>query len=106
LPEGTGDVAFHRALDEVLVDAVTYAPDLVLFQAGVDGLEADALGRFALSPEGMSRRNERVFAMCRSRSTPCVVFMGGGYSQPIDATLDAFEDLFSTAAHAHQRYVP
>ena len=25
---------------------------------------------------------------------PTVVFMGGGYANPIDATLDAFEDLF------------
>jgi hypothetical protein len=27
-----------------------------------------------------------------------VLFMGGGYADPIAATLDAFTDLFSTAA--------
>lgn len=104
LPQGTGDEAYHRVLDDVLTDAARYAPDLVLFQAGVDGLEADALGRLTLSREGMSRRNTRVFRMCQTRGTPCVVFMGGGYSDPIEPTLDAFEDLFSGAAQAHEQY--
>ena len=104
LPQATDDEGYHRALDAVLTDAVDYAPDLVLFQAGVDGLAADALGRLALSREGMSRRNERVLRLCHTRGTPCVVFMGGGYSNPIEPTLDAFEDLFASAARAHQRY--
>jgi hypothetical protein len=36
-------------------------------------------------------------------NVPLVVFMGGGYAKPIDASLDAFEDLFSDAAQWNQR---
>jgi acetoin utilization deacetylase AcuC-like enzyme len=53
----------------------------------------------------MRRRNDKVLAACQTRRLPCVVFMGGGYSDPIDATIDAFEDLFLAAAQAHQQRV-
>ena len=34
---------------------------------------------------------------------PCVIFMGGGYSDPIKHTVDAFLDLFTDAAIANGR---
>ena len=34
---------------------------------------------------------------------PIVVFMGGGYSKPIEHTIDAFEDLFTQAAQFNQK---
>ena len=77
-----------------------YEPDLLLFQAGVDGLSEDALGRLDLSREGMRCRNKKVFDYVLERQVPCVVFMGGGYSNPIDHTVDALMDLFRGAANA------
>ena len=103
--EGTGDEAFLDVVDEALDVGLSFRPDLVLFQAGVDGLEVDALGRLSLTRVGMQRRNQKVFDACFSARIPCVVFMGGGYAKPIDATVDAFEDLFVQAARAHRRQI-
>ena len=45
----------------------------------------------------MRRRNHRVRDRHDTR-LPLVVFMGGGYVDPIEPTLDAFEDLFRMRA--------
>ena len=79
----------------------SYEPDLILFQAGVDGLSEDALGRLDLSREGMRYRNKKVFDYVLEYQVPCVVFMGGGYSDPIDHTVDALMDLFRGAANVN-----
>ena len=39
----------------------------------------------------------------KPREYPIVVFMGGGYSKPIEHTIDAFEDLFTQAAQFNQK---
>ena len=103
LEPGSGDDAYLEAAQQALDLCLGFEPDLLLFQAGVDGLEADALGKLSVSREGMQQRNASVFDAAAARTVPTVVFMGGGYANPIDATLDAFEDLFLAAADAHQR---
>ena len=65
-----------------------------------DAAGEDALGRLDLSREGMRYRNKKVFDYVLERQVPCVVFMGGGYSDPIDHTVDALMDLFRGAANA------
>ena len=103
LEPGSGDDAYLEATRQGLDLCLGFEPDLLLFQAGVDGLEADALGKLSVSREGMQQRNALVFDAAAARTMPTVVFMGGGYAKPIDATLDAFEDLFLAAADAHHR---
>ena len=98
---GSGDADFLSVVDQAIAIGLDFQPDLVLFQAGVDGLKTDALGRLEISPDGMRERNGRVFQACTKHRLPCVVFMGGGYSRPIEATIDAFYDLFWQAAAAH-----
>ena len=73
--------------------------DCILFLAGVDPLEEDALSRLALTRAGLRQRNERVFQLYRQYDLPVAIFMGGGYAKPIERTVDAFEDLFTQAAH-------
>ena len=51
----------------------------------------------------MKIRNELVFSFLDFR-TPCVFFMGGGYSDPIYHTVDAFYDLFEVAAESNALY--
>ena len=68
--------------------------DIVFFQAGVDSLTFDSLGHLNLSHEGIKKRNELVFNFCKKQNTPVVVFMGGGYSNPIDHTVNAISELF------------
>jgi len=78
---------------------------LLFFQAGVDGLEADALGLLELTREGMKARNERVFRWRKEREIPMLLFMGGGYANPIDPTVDAFTDLFFGAAREYRQAI-
>lgn len=95
---GTGDEEYLKVLDGVLDVLSSENFDLVFFQAGVDGLESDALGLLTLSREGMRERNKKVFDWRRKIDRPLLVFMGGGYAKPIDDTVDAFCDLFVAAA--------
>lgn len=54
--------------------------DIIFFQAGVDILEEDRLGRFNLSHEGIAKRNELVFDFAaKQQKVPLVITMGGGY---------------------------
>jgi len=53
--------------------------DLVFYQAGVDGLSDDRLGRMALTKRGIERRDEMVYDFCYQQNLPLVITMGGGY---------------------------
>ena len=68
--------------------------DIIFFQAGVDVLESDGLGHLMLTNKGLKIRNEMVLDFAKKRNSPLVVFMGGGYSKPIDNSVNAFVDLF------------
>ena len=102
LPKGAGDEAFLSAVDHAIEHLSEQPFDLLFFQAGVDALEADALGLLNLTREGMQSRNEKVFAWRRELNLPMLLFMGGGYSNPIGSTVDAFVDLFLEAAREYQ----
>ena len=85
-------------------------PDLVLFQAGVDPLKHDRLGRLKLTRSDLHDRNECVYEWISELETqhgvnriPLVVTMGGGYSVPIEHSARAHVDVFSQAAELHFR---
>jgi len=101
LPAGAGDLEYLSAVHQSLGAVERAAPELLLFQAGVDALQSDALGRLEVSQRGMEERNEAVLTFCLERSIPCVIFMGGGYSEPIEESVTAFASLFCQAALAH-----
>ena len=94
VPPQSGDAVYLDTVRKALDLCEAFEPDLILYQAGVDGLEADALGKLNVSREGMRQRNHLVFETAEALGVPLVVFMGGGYAKPIDASLDAFYDLF------------
>ena len=80
LPDGMEDAAYLAALAEVLPRVLDdFAPDLVLYQAGVDPHRDDTLGRLALSDEGLQARDRFVVAQVRSRGLPVASALGGGY---------------------------
>lgn len=60
--------------------------DLIFFQAGVDVLEVDRLGRMSLSNEAVSRRNSLMYAFAEKMNVPLVTCMGGGYPRTDDWT--------------------
>jgi len=93
----SGDSLFLEKVREAVKLCLDFHPDLVLFQAGVDGLEYDHLGKLNVTREGMQTRNQHVFEEMLSHRIPTVVFMGGGYAKPIEHTIDSFFDLFIDA---------
>ena len=94
----TEDGEYLETLEDVLAKLARMQFDLIFFQAGVDGLSSDALGLLNLTREGLKKRNEKVFDWRDNLDLPMVIFMGGGYAQPIEDTVDAFTDLFMEAA--------
>jgi acetoin utilization deacetylase AcuC-like enzyme len=89
LPDGTGDNEYLRALEGELERIIAWKPDIILFQAGVDALEEDSLGRLSLTMEGMAKRDKMVFRACRQHGIPISIAMGGGYAKPIERTVEA-----------------
>ncbi len=80
LPDGLEDAGYLEALRPHvtrLLDALQ--PDLVFYNAGVDPHRDDALGRLALSDEGLRARDAFVVAAARERGIPLVAVIGGGY---------------------------
>ena len=99
-----GDVAYMEKVQEAVNQCLQFEPDLVLYQAGVDGLEHDHLGKLKVTREGMRTRNQYVFEKMLNHRIPTVIFMGGGYSKPIEHTIDAFYDLFIDASIWNERW--
>ena len=103
LPANAGDEEILSMVTRALEITKQFDPELILFQAGVDGLATDALGKLNISRQGMNKRNEMVFDLAVKQSIPTVVFMGGGYSNPISHTIDAFSDLFLSSYRANKQ---
>jgi acetoin utilization deacetylase AcuC-like enzyme len=104
LPDGTGDDDYLGALDRHLPAALdAHAPDLVIYQAGVDPLAEDRLGHLALTHAGLAARDARVFAWCEARGVPVVFTMGGGYAEPLAASVAAHAAVWRAARHARDR---
>lgn len=80
LPDGIDDDGYMEALSRHLPRVIgDFAPDFVLYQAGVDPHVDDKLGRLALSDEGLALRDRFVIAESRQRGLPVASALGGGY---------------------------
>ena len=75
----------RRALPRVLDD---FAPQLVVYQAGVDPFAGDVLGSLNLTKTGIAKRDELVLSECRRRGIPVAVVLGGGYAEDLDDTVE------------------
>jgi acetoin utilization deacetylase AcuC-like enzyme len=94
LADGTGDEAYVERLSEALPEVMAFAPEIVFYQSGVDTLASDRLGRLSLTPGGLRERDRMVFETCRAAGVPVVVTLGGGYSEPIELTVEAHGNTF------------
>jgi acetoin utilization deacetylase AcuC-like enzyme len=80
LPDGTGDVAYLDTLERTLSAFLDeHAPDVILYQAGVDPFAGDRLGRLSLSMEGLIARERLVARLAIARGIPLASTVGGGY---------------------------
>jgi acetoin utilization deacetylase AcuC-like enzyme len=94
LPAGCTDETYLATLRHWLrqIEARGGSFQLVFFQAGVDILEQDRLGRMSISQTGVRRRNRLVFDFCTRNHLPLVITMGGGYpktGEPWEPILEA-----------------
>ena len=101
---GSGNTLYMEKVREAVKLCLDFQPNIVLYQAGVDGLESDHLGKLKVTREGMKMRNQYVFEEMFSHRIPTVIFMGGGYSKPIEHTIDSFYDLFIDATNWNERW--
>ena len=101
--DGAGAAEYFPALHDALDRVWGFEPELILFQAGVDGLASDRLGRLELTAEDLAVRDKIVFAGAEQRGIPIVVTMGGGYSDPIERTAEAHAQTFLIAASVFAR---
>lgn len=97
LADGTEDAEYLRAVDAELPGVFAFAPELVFFQAGVDPLRSDTLGRLALTHEGLMARDRAVLSACRARGVPVVLSLGGGYARPIEDSVEAHVNTYRVA---------
>jgi acetoin utilization deacetylase AcuC-like enzyme len=80
LADGVGDEGYKAALMQSLPQFLDrFAPDLVLYQAGVDPWEGDRLGRLSLTRDGLIARDRWIGALMRDRDLPIASTLGGGY---------------------------
>ncbi|MBD1209525.1 MAG: histone deacetylase [Ignavibacteria bacterium] len=101
LADNTSDDEYLGILERELPKIVAWKPDIVLFQAGVDPLREDTLGRLALSMEGLARRDEMVFCACKQHGIPVSVAMGGGYAKPVHLTVQAHIQTYRVLRHIY-----
>ena len=98
LPDKTGDESYletlranlPRLLDEV-------EPDFIFYNAGVDILESDKLGRLSCSLAGCRERDKFVLETCKKNQIPVAISMGGGYSEKIATIIEAHANTYRLA---------
>lgn len=98
LEDGTKDSTYiyslERSFDRILEQ---FNPDFLFFQAGVDVLETDKLGRLHISIDGCMKRDEIVIQFAKQNALPIVICMGGGYSEEIKYIIKAHANTYRTA---------
>jgi acetoin utilization deacetylase AcuC-like enzyme len=98
LADGVGDDEYLRILERELPAVFAFEPEAIFYQAGVDVLRTDRLGRLALTHAGVRARDALVLQACFDRRIPVVITIGGGYSDPIEPTVEGHASTFRTAA--------
>lgn len=98
LPDGIGDEEYLAILEKYLPSMIEREqPDFIFYQAGVDILSTDKLGRLNVSLQGCRQRDKRVLEICHRLGIPLVVLMGGGYSPKISDIVNAHANSFRLA---------
>ncbi len=98
LEDGTDDITYLNTLNNTLPLLLKkLKPGFAFFLSGVDILQTDRFGKLKVSPAGCRKRDEFVFSLLRQLQIPCVVAMGGGYSEDIKIIVDAHCNTFRAA---------
>ena len=74
-----------------------HKPDIIFYLGGSDPLETDSLGRLSLTMNGLAERDRMVFEWAKKVGIPVSLALGGGYSKPIEHTVDAHVQTYHIA---------
>lgn len=98
LPDGIQDKDYLKLLDTHLNRVLDqFQPDFAFYQAGVDILSTDKLGRLGVTESGCAARDRFVFERLQACRIPVAVNMGGGYSEKLSDILNAHVNTFRIA---------
>lgn len=98
LPDGADDAFFLARLEDELREiGERFPPTFILYQAGVDVLAGDKLGRLAIMPEGLARRDRLVFAAAKRFGAPIASVLGGGYGRDLEKTIRGHAEVVRAA---------
>ncbi|MFM8840659.1 MAG: histone deacetylase [bacterium] len=97
LEDGVGDDEYCTILSEHLPGIAEFKPDIVFYLGGSDPLETDSLGRLSLTHHGLAERDKMVFEWAHKHGFPVSLALGGGYSKPIEHTVNAHVQTFALA---------
>jgi len=98
LKDFTNDSTYLQILELHLNKLIsTVKPDFIFYQAGVDILAEDKLGRLSITMEGCKERDKIVLQICKLKQIPIAVSMGGGYSPQIKTIVEAHANTFRLA---------
>lgn len=98
LPDKTEGPSYLKILNHYLPKILgEFSPDLVFYNAGVDILDTDKLGRLKVNKMDTKKRDCTVFSFCKMFKTPLVTVMGGGYSHKLSDILDAHANTYRSA---------
>jgi acetoin utilization deacetylase AcuC-like enzyme len=97
LEDGADDAVYQAASAAALEAVIAFRPDIVFYIAGVDPLACDRLGRMSVSEAGLIARDDLVLRACARAGVPVCILIGGGYGEPIEATVSAYANTFAVA---------
>jgi acetoin utilization deacetylase AcuC-like enzyme len=107
LPDGVDDDGYMEVLTRHLPEVIgEFAPDFVLYQAGVDPHVDDKLGRLALSDAGLEARDRFVVREARRLGLPIASALGGGYGDDARAVAARHAASMLAMAAENARAVP
>ncbi len=99
LADGTRDEEYLDALScHLPVVLESAGADVLFYQAGVDPLAEDSLGRLSLTHAGLRARDSMVLEAAWSRGLPVVLTLGGGYARPLERSVEAHIGTYEVAA--------
>jgi len=102
LEDGTGDSVYLKLLQDILPKLIDgERPDFIFYQAGVDILYTDKMGRMSCTLNGCRDRDELVLYTAFKHGIPLQCSMGGGYSAEIKTIIEAHANTYRVAGEIY-----
>ncbi len=100
--DNCGDEEYLAIVERELPAIRAFDPDFLVYQAGVDILKEDALGRLSVSHQGVYERDRMVFDFAQSLGVPLAMTLGGGYAKPIQPTIRGYMQSYIVAKQFYE----